>query len=454
MLKYYQLKGLLQLQHWMVPAYVGVDQIGNIQYLSSNPPQEAVAIEYVNGMALPGFQNAHSHAFQYAMAGKAEIHPAGTTDDFWSWREAMYNCALAMEPQTMQAVAAMAYVEMVKKGYTHVAEFHYLHHDKNGKPYHNLAEMGEQLIHAASIAGIQITLLPVFYKQGGFGKAAQPQQRRFISNNVDDYFHLLDESARIVKNYANAQLGFGVHSLRAVDANDMIKIFNDGPKDIPFHLHAAEQLKEVEDCIQHLGQRPVEWLLNHLPMSDRFHVVHCTHMVEQEIEGLAKSGASVVLCPGTEGNLGDGIFPLVRYARCGGSWSIGTDSHISLNPLEDLRWLDYAQRFTSHKRNTFNDGATVLIQKTTQAGRSAMGNQHNDYFSIGKPFDAVIYSAETPLLSGRSINHILSSLVYSADSSNVLGTIIRGKWIVKNQHHIHDEAVRSRFIQAMKSLNS
>ncbi len=430
-MKYFQFKYLLQQDGWLQNAYVKIDEHGIIQSLSTSTPQEAVAIEYINGFALPGFQNAHSHAFQFGMAGMAEKHAPGTKDDFWSWREAMYECALRMSPDEMERVATACYKEMLRCGYIHVAEFHYLHHDKDGKQYANLAEMGERLLSAAKTAGIKITLVPVFYQQGGFGMEPQPRQRRFISKTLDDYFHLLDDTAHAVAKYTHARLGFGAHSLRAVKPEDVKRTVEQGPKDIPFHLHAAEQLKEVEDSVAFLKKRPIDWLLENLPLNERFHIVHCTHMNDNEVEGLAKSKAHAVLCPGTEGNLGDGIFRLTDYVRHGGSWSIGTDSHISLNPLEDLRWLDYAQRFTTHKRNTFNDGATVLVQKTLSAGRQAMGNGEKRYFAVGQPLDALVFDAKSPLLAQAGVDHILSAIIYTADTSAILGTMVNGKWIVQ-----------------------
>jgi formimidoylglutamate deiminase len=427
-MKYFKFHSLLLKEGWLNPAYVGVDDTGIIQYLSGNKPQSSDAIETVNGAALPGFQNAHSHAFQYSMAGMAEQHAADTADDFWSWRETMYACAESFTPEQMEKVATTLYRHLLRNGYTSVAEFHYLHHDEQGKPYNNLAEMGERLIAAAKTAGIKITLVPVFYQKGDFGKESQPRQRRFISPTVDDYFKLLDSSRRSVAHYERAKLGFGVHSLRAVDARNIIATYKEGPKELPFHLHAAEQLGEIERCIAYLGKRPVEWLLGNLPLNSRFHIVHCTHMIALETENLAKSGANAVLCPGTEGNLGDGIFPLKAFAQYGGNWSVGTDSHISLNPLEDLRWLDYAQRLTTHKRNTFADGASMLIEKTFFSGIKAMGEDARDYFAIGQPLDAVVYDITQPLLAQSGIRHLLPAIVYTADTSAVLGTLVNGSW--------------------------
>jgi formimidoylglutamate deiminase len=287
---------------------------------------------------------------------------------------------------------------------------------------------------------------------GNFGQDPQPRQCRFISKTVDDYFQLLDDTSHAVSKYSNALLGFGVHSLRAVRKDDVRRTFEQGPSNIPFHLHAAEQLKEVEDCKAHLNRRPVEWLLENMPLDDRFHLVHCTHMDASEVKGLAASKANVVLCPGTEGNLGDGIFSLTDYAKNGGSWSIGTDSHISLNPLEDLRWLDYGQRLTTHRRNTFDDGAHVLFNKTFDAGRKAMTcRRHKNHFAIGEAFDGVVFDGDSSLFN-KPLSFLLPSIIYTADSSTILGTIVNGQWVVKNQFHANENRIKATFRHAMKSL--
>ena len=424
---YYRFDALLQKDGWLSPAYVGIDTGGIISYLSTQKP-EAEVIEMVAGAALPGFQNAHSHAFQYGMAGQAEIHAPDSEDDFWSWREAMYQCALSYNPDEVEAIATNLYHHLLRNGYTAVAEFQYLHHDADGKPYANLAEMGERLVAAAATTGIKITLVPVWYQQGNFGQPPRPRQRRFICKTIDKYFNLLDSSRRAISSYAKASIGFGVHSLRAVTGENIIAAFKQGPPDLPFHLHAAEQLKEVADCTAFYGKQPVEWLLQNLPVNERFHLVHCTHLSDEEVIGLAASKANVVLCPGTEGNLGDGIFRLTHFARQGGHWSMGTDSHLSLNPLEDLRWLDYTQRLTTHRRNTFANGAATLIDQTFFAGKKAMGKPATDYFAVGQPLDAAVYNLKNPLLAQAPLQHLLPAIVYTADSASLLGTLVDGKW--------------------------
>lgn len=455
MIKYFRFKGLFQKEGWISPAYVGVDEKGIVQYLSDQPPVEASATESVLGFALPGFQNSHSHAFQYAMAGLAENHPVGTDDDFWTWREAMYQCALSVDPDQAESIAAMLYAEMLRQGYTHVAEFHYLHHDKDGKPYSHLAEMGGRMVAAAKKAGIKITLVPVFYQRGNFGVEFNPRQRRFISSSTDEYLKLLNASKEVIKNYDEARLGFSVHSLRAVDFKDVKKTFDQGPKELPFHLHVSEQKKEVNDCLAFCAKRPMQWLLENLPVNERFHLVHSTHLNDDEVKQLAASKANVVLCPSTEGNLGDGIFRMKEYVKLGGHWSIGTDSHIGLNPLEEFRMIDYRQRLVTNQRNTFEgDAASYMVNEEISSGRKAMGLNYKNHFEVGQPFDAVIFNSESHLVQNTSEKNRLATLLYTSDSSRFLGTIVNGKWMVKDQHHHSGQPIKTAFFKAMQQLKT
>jgi len=451
--QYFAFTSMWQREGWTGPICAGVSADGIVRDLVTDAPAGA-PVEHVEGFALPAFQNAHSHAFQYAMAGLAENHPTGLADDFWTWREEMYKCALTVDPDQAEAIAAMVYAEMVRVGYGHVAEFHYLHHDRNGKPYAHLAEMGERMVAAAATAGIKITLVPVFYQRGGFGMEPQERQRRFISKTVDDYLKLLDASAQIVKKYEHAMLGCSVHSLRAVEMDDICRTVEQSPK-VPFHLHAAEQLKEISDCLAYTGQRPVQWVLDHLSIDSRFHVVHATHLDDAEVKGLAASGARVVLCPSTEGNLGDGIFRMKEFVKAGGRWSIGTDSHIGLNPLEELRMIDYRQRLLTHQRNTFEgDAAAYLINESVTSGRDAMGVRSSNHFGVGQPLDAVVYNAKSHLVAETSEKHRLATLLYTSDSSRLLGTIVDGAWVVRQQHHRRGENIKEAFSKAMRAIKN
>jgi formimidoylglutamate deiminase len=352
----------------------------------------------------------------------------------------------------------MLYAEMVRHGYTHVAEFHYVHHDPEGKPYANLAEMGERLVSAAARTGIQLTLIPIFYQKGGFGKAPNPGQRRFISPDETSYLHLLDASEKACTHYAGARVGIGMHSMRGVEPELIARLANEGPQDLPFHIHVSEQKKEIEDSLSYLGKRPVEWLLDKIDLNPRYHLVHATHLTADETEKLAKSKANVVLCPSTEGNLGDGIFPLKAYQDFGGQWSIGTDSHIGLNPFEELRLLDYGQRLVTHQRNTFagihGDSGLFAFDMALRAGRKAMHNFAETYFEVGAPLHACVMDAAAPLNLETASRVRSATLLYASDASMHWGTIIQGKIWSRGTRHIAHEAIREEFAKALRTLNN
>lgn len=453
-MKTFSFKGLLTENGWIENALVNLDDNGKIISISQNTDADA------QGFALPGFQNAHSHAFQYAMAGLAELHEgSGVPDDFWSWRNAMYNLALTISPEQLEDIAAMLYSEMLRHGYTSVAEFHYLHHDKNGKPYENLAELGQRLVSAAKKTGIRITLVPMFYQQGGFGQHPVEKQKRFISPTIDDYLKLLESSEKAVATYEGAKLGTGIHSLRAVKPEDVIRLTEIMEPNKPFHIHVSEQLKEIEDCLAFHGKRPVQWLLDNCKVNENYHLVHATHLDYSEVSGIAKSGANVVICPSTEGNLGDGLFRFDDYKNAGGNWSIGTDSHVGLNPFEELRILDYGQRLISHKRTTFyepnrGDSGFNAIKMAWKSGRKAMGAQNEIFFKVGDSFDAVVMDCHSALVATSSVKHLCNTFVYSGDVSNIAGTIVKGNWVAKNGKHVESESILSGFKKTMAELGS
>ncbi len=458
MKKTYHFKGLLTEKGWMKNPAVSVDENGKITSIHSANENETA--EKLNVYALPGFQNAHSHAFQYAMAGLAETHATtNAPDDFWSWREAMYALALEISPDDLEHIAAQLYSEMLRHGYTDVAEFHYVHHTKDGTVFQNRSEMGERLVKAAKQVGIGITLVPVFYQKGGFGKAPVEGQKRFISPTREAYMKLYEASEQSAKLYEHATIGLGIHSMRGVDPQVIAEMALNGPQDVPFHIHVSEQLKEIEDALAYLGQRPVEWMLNHIEMNDRFHLVHATHLTDAEVEGIAKCKANVVLCPSTEGNLGDGIFPLIKFQQLGGSWSIGTDSHVGLNPFEEFRLLDYGQRLTTHKRNSFysktqGDGGTYAIDMAVKAGRKAMNNTNTTYFKEGEVLDAVLMRADAPLIAATGTTYLNATFVYSSDSSMQYGTIAKGNLVVKEGQHIYGADIAANFVKTIQKLKN
>ncbi len=445
-------KGLLLENGWMENAVVNTDDRGVILSLEQDRSRNDAA-----DFAIPGFQNAHSHAFQYAMAGLAEQHPLSKDkNDFWSWRKLMYQLALTITPDQLEDVACMLYKEMLRHGYTHVAEFHYLHHDSDGNRYGNIAEMGERLLAAAERSGINITLVPIFYQMGGFGKAPEKGQRRFISRSIDDYQALFDASEKLSQQYSFANVAYGIHSLRAVSADDIIHLSANRSKGIPLHIHVSEQLKEIEDSVEYLGLRPVEWLVENTGLSEDHHLVHATHITSEEIRSIAENKANVVLCPSTEGNLGDGLFPLGQFLKESGKWSIGTDSHVGLNPFEELRILDYGQRLITHNRNTFGtsisgDNGNLALTSALINGRAAMGSKQQGFFEIGTAFDALVVSQDHPVIGSTSLKNLSNTLVYSSDPSMYRGTVVNGSWVIQDGEH-QDEDIHSRFMRTINEL--
>ena len=454
----YQFKGILQQEGWLQPAYVQLDEQGKIIAIHKKKQAE-IKYTNVNGYALPGMQNAHSHAFQYAMVGLTEQHDANNQDDFWAWRKAMYQLALTITPEQMEAIATMLYAEMLRHGYTEVAEFHYVHHQVSGESYDNIAELGERLFRAATTAGIKLTLIPVFYQKGGFGQVAHLDQRRFLSSDIDAYDELYNASRKACLNYRNMDIALGVHSMRAVEPRVIKELNEQLNPEIPFHIHVAEQLKEVEASKAYLGKRPVEWLLDNIDLHENFNLVHATHLTEQETIGLATSNAKVILCPSTEGNLGDGIFRLKTFQSAGGQWSIGSDSHIGLNPFEELRLLDYGQRLISHQRNTFTsenlgDSGLFALKYLIQNGRKAMGKSSSDFFQIGQSFDALVMDATVPIFNICSPENLTSTMVYASDVSMHLGTMVNGQWMIKKGKHAKRQRINKEFSKALQSLKN
>ncbi|MGH8029507.1 MAG: formimidoylglutamate deiminase, partial [Arenimonas sp.] len=305
-------------------------------------------------LTLPGLPNLHSHAFQRAMAGLTE-RQTNPTDSFWTWRELMYRFAARMTPDSMRAIAAQAYVEMLEAGYTTVCEFHYVHHQPGGKPYIDPTAMSQALIQAARDAGIRLTLLPVLYMHGGFDARPLSDRQRRFGHTVDDFLALL-ATLRTAES-DTLRVGLAFHSLRAVHAPEMRAVMeaeaNERPR--PIHIHVAEQVAEVEECLKLRGARPVRWLLDNAEVDARWTLVHATHLLEDEIEGIADAGATVAICPTTEANLGDGFFPLKAFINSGGRFGIGSDSNTSISPVEELRWLEYGQRLLLRQRNVAVD---------------------------------------------------------------------------------------------------
>lgn len=398
---------------------------------------------------LPGIANLHSHAFQRAMAGLAErmTHPE---DSFWTWRETMYRMAARFDPDTLQAVAAQLYAEMLEAGYTTVCEFHYLHHAPDGRPYADPAAMSRALIAAANETGIRMTLLPVLYMTGGFdGRRLNERQRRF-GHDLDGYLRLFETLHREQNDML--RIGCALHSLRAVPPDAMTAVSAALPQEARVHLHIAEQIGEVQDCLAIRGDRPVRWLLDHAPVDARWTLVHATHLEVDEIVGIADSGATVAICPTTEANLGDGLFPLRDYLDAEGAWGIGSDSHISVSPVEELRWLEYGQRLITRHRNIAATSASPGVGATLLAGAQASAAQATGFAVDVLAADTVMLDGASPLLIGATADDIAERWIFSGNRPVVESVTVAGREVVAAGCHRDRDAIAARFAAAMRGL--
>ncbi len=410
--------------------------------------------EPIGQWVLPGMPNLHSHAFQRAMAGLAE-RKGKADDSFWSWREAMYGFAATIGPDQLQAIAAQLYVEMLKAGYTHVCEFHYLHHQPDAKPYAEPAAMSLALIAAAREAGIGLTLLPVLYMSGGFdGRALTERQRRF-GHDVDGYLRLLDT----LQAHASEDLrvGIALHSLRAVPEQAMREVLASPlASTSPIHIHIAEQVGEVQDCLATRGARPVEWLFDHADVDARWCLVHATHLTEAETAQIATSDAVVGLCPTTEANLGDGLFPLPGYLDAGGALGIGSDSHISISPVEELRWLEYGQRLQTRHRNIAAQHPGDSVGETLWRAALRGGAQASGFLigqlREGARADLIVLDDASPLLAARDEHSVIDSFLFAGNTPLVRDVMTGGRWQVRGFQHRDEERIAARYRQAVTAL--
>ncbi len=402
-----------------------------------------------HGAIVPGMANLHSHAFQRGMAGLAELRGPGS-DSFWSWRTVMYRFALSMNPEQVEAVAAQLYVEMLEAGFTRVGEFHYLHHDADGRPYADIGELAARIAAAARTTGIGLTLLPVFYAHAGFGGSAPGEgQRRFI-NDRDGYARLLARCRELTAALPGGVTGVAPHSLRAVTPDELAAVVALAG-DAPIHIHIAEQVKEVEDCIAWSGRRPVEWLLENAPVDGRWCLIHATHMTDAETDAMAASGAVAGLCPITEANLGDGTFAAVRFLAGGGRFGIGSDSNVLIGLGDELRQLEYSQRLLHRGRNMIAapGGSTgrALFDGAMAGGAAALGVATG--LAAGAPADFVSLRPRHDIpVSG---DRLLDAWVFSAGVAP--DTVwVAGRKLVENGRHAAREKTAARFAEAMRAL--
>ena len=400
------------------------------------------------GIGLPAIGNLHSHAFQRAMSGLAETR-GGAVDSFWTWRATMYRHALRMTPDDVEAVATQAYVEMLEAGYGAVAEFHYLHHAGDGTPYDDPAEMALRIARAADDTGIGLTLLPVFYARSGFGGAApRPEQRRFVHDR-DSYARLLARCRSALGE--GAIVGVAPHSLRAATPEELAAVVALAG-DAPVHIHIAEQVAEVEACVTWSGARPVRWLLDHADVGRRWCCVHATHMDSDETSSLARSGAVAGLCPVTEANLGDGVFPAAAFVEAGGRFGVGTDSNVEIGIASELRMLEYAQRLAARARNILAGGGgstgRALFDAAAAGGAQALGRA-SGRLAAGALADIVSLDAASPLLASRDGDAILDTWIFGGGRDLVDRVWSSGRKVVAGGRHPLRERVAERFAAAL-----
>jgi formimidoylglutamate deiminase len=400
------------------------------------------------GAVLPGLVNGHSHAFQRAIAGLTE-RSGGDDDDFWSWRERMYSAANRITPEQLEAIAAFLYSELLRAGYTHVCEFHYLHNDVGGRAYADPLAMSLALVRAAQRAGIGITLLPALYMRQGFGATSlREDQRRFASTpeSVLRIAQALDGQGPLVA------AGVALHSLRAVDEFALREVAAAVGPAMPVHIHIAEQRREVEDCIVQHGLRPIEWLLTKVSLDARWNLVHATQCTPSELEGVRNKRASIVLCPSTEANLGDGVFDLPAWMGQSGSWAIGSDSHVARSWQEELRLLEYSQRLHLRQRNVAaraalcESSAAALFQGALEGGSAAAGRPLGG-LSTGQRADFMVVDPMSSALAGVPQDHLLDAIVFSSPGPAFSEVFVAGQAVPDTE-----SAVRAGFVRAMEEL--
>jgi formiminoglutamate deiminase len=405
------------------------------------------------GVALPGLSNVHSHAFQRAMAGLTEERGPTEGDDFWSWRALMYRFLDRGGPEEIEAITALAFAEMLEGGFTRVGEFHYLHNDPEGRTYADRGELAARIAAAADETGIGLTLLPVFYAHAGFGGTAPAHgQRRFI-NDIDGFAALMDESRRIASTLPDAVVGVAPHSLRAVTPEELavvVPMAGGGP----VHIHAAEQTREVEDCLAWSGARPVQWLLDNADLDRRWCLIHATHLTDDETTRMAASGAVAGLCPVTEANLGDGVFPAVDFLAQGGAFGVGTDSNVLIDAAGELRALEYSQRLTRRGRAVLADreastGGT-LYRRALAGG--AQGTVGTTGIAVGQAADLVALETDDLAYAGRSYDALLDSLVFAGPKRAIRTVWRRGRVVVEDGRHVARTAIEARYRRALDAV--
>ena len=445
-------------QGWEENVRLEVNAAGILQRVEAVDGDAGKGIRRLAGPVIPGMANLHSHAFQRAMAGLTERR-SGDGDSFWTWRETMYRFVSLLEPEQIEAVAAQLYVEMLEAGYTGVAEFHYLHHDRNGRAYASLSETSQRILAASKQTGIRLTHLPVLYCQGGFGGKPLSQEQKRFANGIEQFSRLLEELQVCCRGTSALRLGIALHSLRAVDGVALkraVTHLSSLDNTAPIHVHVAEQTREVEECLAFCGRRPVQWLFDNAEVDRRWCLVHATHVDKAEIDAMVSSRAVAGLCPTTEANLGDGLFPAVEFVHRGGRFGVGSDSHVSVSPMEELRLLEYGQRLNLRRRALLASpkqpsSGRFLYQSAARGGAQALGVAAGELKS-GAVADFVVLDADSPALYGRSGDALLDSAVFAGNRSVVSSVWVAGRETVSEGRHPMRARVFERYRSTLDAL--
>ena len=437
---------------WADSVEIKIESTGNITTISPDLPySDGDRVEVL----IPAIPNVHSHAHQRAMAGLGE-RAGDTQDSFWTWRKVMYHYLERIQPDNLFHIAAQLYLEMLKAGYSCVGEFQYLHHDLNGQAYDNRAEMSLQCLQAATRVGIGFTALPVLYRYGGFGSAAALDgQKRFL-NDADGFIEIVKGLQSATTNDANCSVGIAPHSLRAINRDLLAEVIASLESLAAIHVHVAEQTKEVDDCLDWSGKRPVEWLFENFDVDQKWCLIHATHINDQETAAMAGSGCVAGLCPTTEANLGDGFFNAREYFAQRGCWAIGSDSHISIDPVEELRWLEYGMRLQTRGRNVLVSDASANTGRNLLDGALAGGAQAcgRNIGSIAEGYraDLVVLDHEHPRLYGRSKDDLIDSWIFSGNSNLVRDVYIGGNKIIDKGHHADEDTIARNYRNTLDQL--
>lgn len=440
---------------WQRNVCIEIDEHGFITQIIPN--HAGVQCQKLTGAILPGMPNLHSHAFQRAMAGLGEqrLNPH---DSFWSWREQMYQVALQITPEQLYVIAKSLYMEMLEGGFTSVAEFHYLHHDTNGKPYPGNDEMADAISRAATDAGIGLTLLPTLYSYSDFAMApASDTQRRFIQT-TEQYLTQLEKLKPLISTRSNQRLGGCFHSLRACTPEQINDVVAALPNDWPLHLHLSEQMREVNRCLEIHQTTPLDWLSRAVEINARWCMIHATHITTSELELLAKSKAVAGLCPLTEASLGDGLYEVDHFLAQGGRIGIGSDSHISVDVTEELRMLEYGQRLKHQQRNflaseQYPSTAERLLVASYQGGAQALA-QPVGQLAQGQRADFIELDMSAPYLASVNIEQLLDSWVFAHYKNTIKSVMVAGKWQVKEHQHLEHQSMQATLLETLTALRS